>query len=76
MKILRIALTSLWNGEPVKRTVWCHPSGFTAQLTLFAAATNAFLRYLRCAVARVAGGWRISGAKLGAYRNDPRRSAS
>ncbi|AXI50096.1 MULTISPECIES: ABC transporter permease [unclassified Sulfitobacter] len=54
MKMLRIALTALWNGDRQADRV-VPPSGFTAQLTLFAAGTMAFLAVFALALSLASG---------------------
>ncbi len=52
--MLRIALTALWNGDRQADRV-VPPSGFTAQLTLFAAGTMAFLAVFALALSLASG---------------------
>ena len=52
--MLRIALTALWNGDRQADRVG-PPSGFTAQLTLFAAGTMAFLAVFALALSLASG---------------------
>ena len=71
MKMLRIALTALWNGDRQADRV-VPPSGFTAQLTLFAAGTMAFLAVfalaLSLATGRLADRWSDELARASTLR--------
>ena len=54
MKMLRTAMQALWSGDRQADRV-VPPSGFTAQLTLFAAATMAFLAVFALALSLASG---------------------